>query len=130
MNINRRKQLSRLINDLTPEISKRKIFLNFQQSFHFSTNVLIIEQRNKNFLEYFRNSYTFTSELLKRRKKSKCKKNSFDQNVEKRKECPGIVLNGSSIVSNYSRITIIVTLTSPSESFHPLSFLKRPCFKR
>lgn len=86
MNINRRKQLSRLINDLTPEISKRKIFLNFQQSFHFSTNVLIIEQRNKNFLEYFRNSYTFTSELLKRRKKSKCKKNSFDQNVEKRKE--------------------------------------------
>lgn len=103
MNINRRKQLSRLINDLTPEISKRKIFLNFQQSFHFSTNVLIIEQRNKNFLEYFRNSYTFTSELLKRRKKSKCKKNSFDQNVEKRKESNSVRWKKVNLLNRESR---------------------------
>lgn len=73
MNINRRKQLSRLINDLTLEISKRKIYIpKFSTKFSFlNSHVLIIEQRNKNFLEYFQNSYTFNSELLKRRKKIK-----------------------------------------------------------
>lgn len=73
MNINRLKQLS-LINDkFTLEILKSKIFLNFQQSFHFSTNISIIEQRisNKNFLKYFQTfPSTFNFEIRKKESKS------------------------------------------------------------
>lgn len=73
MNINRLKQLS-LINDkFTLEILKNKIFLNFQQSFHFSTNISIIEQRisNKNFLKYFQTfPSTFNFEIRKKESKS------------------------------------------------------------
>lgn len=73
MNINRLKQLS-LINDkFTLEILKSKIFLNFQQSFHSSTNISIIEQRisNKNFLKYFQTfPSTFNFEIRKKESKS------------------------------------------------------------
>lgn len=108
MNINRLKQLS-LINDkFTLEILKSKIFINFQQSFHFSTNISIIEQRisNKNFLKYFQTfPSTFNFEIRKKESKSirtilKPSKFTYSELLKKKKK---IEIQENSLIKTLTR---------------------------